>query len=346
MQDESRYHALREHAAHAHAYAQVSHVSDVSHTSCACVSHVSHAHAIPSKAARPNTLRRATTFVAVLASLSCAADSPLAPKTDWLEATPAEAIAAAPAPASAPARDTVVPLVVPAAPPPAEPSRTPGAPTTTNTTGTARYAREQSLGFQNGTLDESCLTEGELMGAWKLRFSGYGCVGITSGASGTALSMQPMTATANEETHAPLLLGPEFGDRLMMTARIETVQQLRQNGEPNAWEVAWLLWQYQDDEHFYYFIPKPNGWEIGKRDPAYPGGQRFLATGTDQKFPVGRAYNVQITHRGNVFAVVVDGVALASFTDTERPYVSGRIALYSEDAAIKVHQVSVRTGAL
>jgi hypothetical protein len=154
-----------------------------------------------------------------------------------------------------------------------------------------------------------------------------------------------MIATSNEETHAPLLLGPMFGDRLMLTTRLETVQQLRRNGEPNAWEVAWLLWQYQDDEHFYYFIPKPNGWEVGKRDPAYPGGQRFLATGTDQTFPVGHAYNVQITHRGNVFSVVVDGVTLTTFTDNERPYVTGRIALYSEDAEIKVHQVSVRTGA-
>jgi len=206
-------------------------------------------------------------------------------------------------------------------------------------------SREQSLGFQSDAANDQCLSEGESMGLWQLRFSGYGCVGLTAGIGGTWLSMQPMIATANEETHAPLLLGPLFGDRLMLTTRLETVQQLRKNGEPNAWEVAWLLWQYQDDDHFYYFIPKPNGWEVGKRDPAYPGGQRFLATGTEQTFPVGQAYNVQITHRGNVFSVVVDGVTLTTFTDTERPYITGRIALYSEDAAIKVHQVSVRTGA-
>jgi hypothetical protein len=125
---------------------------------------------------------------------------------------------------------------------------------------------------------------------------------------------------------------------------VETVQQLRRNAEPNAWEVVWVVWQYQDDEHFYYFIPKPDGWELGKRDPSYPGGQRFLATGTDQQFPVGRPYNVQVTHRDNVLAVVVDGVPVVHFTDTERPYTSGRIALYSEDAAIKVHQVNVRSG--
>jgi len=283
-------------------------------------------------------LRRATATVAAMASLGCTGDNPVAPEMAW----PTAAVSDLPAANAVPASDVRVPVLVAAAPPPAN---LPTAPLERTSIGTTRYAREQSLGFQNGTLDEPCMGEGDSVGQWQLRFSGYGCVGLASGANGTALSMQPKSATNSDETHAPLLLGPAYGDRLMITARVQTVQQLRRNGEPNAWEVAWLVWHYQDDEHFYYFIPKPNGWELGKRDPSYPGGQRFLATGTEQKFPVGRTYNVQITHRGNAVSVVVDGVALASFTDTERPYVSGRIALYSEDAEIKVHQVSVRTGA-
>lgn len=288
-------------------------------------------------------LRRATAFVAAMASLGCTGDFPVAPETVRPQAYVPETLAANAVTPGAPRTDTPEPVLVTPASPPAVLASSPAE---RSSIGTSRYAREQSLGFQNGTLAEPCMGEGDSMGAWHLRFSGYGCVGLKAGENGTALSMQPMSATTTDETHAPLLLGPEYGDRLVMTARVETVQQLRQNGEPNAWEVAWLLWHYQDDEHFYYFIPKPNGWEVGKRDPAYPGGQRFLATGTDLKFPVGRTYNVQITHKGNVFSVVVDGVALTSFTDTERPYVSGRIALYSEDAEIKVHQVSVRTGAL
>ncbi|MBC8086847.1 MAG: hypothetical protein H7Z40_06245 [Phycisphaerae bacterium] len=285
-----------------------------------------------------HALRRATATVAALASLGCTGDNPVSPETVWSTAS-VPGVGTAPA---IPSSDTRVPVVVAAVPPPAV---APAALRGGATIGALRSAREQSLGFQNGTLDEPCMNEGESMGVWRLRFSGYGCVGLSSGTNGTALSMQPRSASASDETHAPLLLGPQYGDRLMLTARVQTIQQLRRNGEPNAWEVAWLVWHYQDDDHFYYFIPKPNGWELGKRDPSYPGGQRFLTTGTDQKFPVGRTYTVQITHRGNVVSVVVDGVALTSFTDTERPYVSGRIALYSEDAEIKVHQVSVRTGA-
>ena len=305
-------------------------------------------NAVMRSAVTHHALRRASTSVAALAILGCTGDHPIAPETTW-----PSAIVSEPAPlplASLPPvvalEDTTVPIVVAVAPPPAVSATVP---LTRTTVGTSRYTREQSLGFRNNTASAgapACLTEGDSFGSWQLRFSGYGCVGLTTDGNGTSMSLQPMVATANDETHAPLLLGPAYGDRLQLNTRLETVQQLRQNGEPNAWEVAWLLWQYQDDEHFYYFIAKPNGWEVGKRDPAYPGGQRFLATGTDIKFPLGRAYNVQITHKGNAFTVTVDGVVLTTFADTERPYVSGRIALYSEDAEIRVHQVSVRTGAI
>lgn len=287
-------------------------------------------------------LRRTSILVAASAILGCTPDSPVSPQRD----AAALVVPTSDKPAGA------VPVVAVAAEQPAiDSANTDGAdaspvsPTGNVTIGTTRYAREQSLGFQRTPGNDQCLNEGDTLGSWRLRYSGYGCVGMSTDAQGTALTMQPMTATAGEETHAPLLLGPEFGDHMSMTARFETVQQLRQNGDPNAWEVAWLLWHYQDDQHFYYFIAKPNGWEVGKRDPAYPGGQRFLATGTAQKFPVGRAVSVQITHRGNAFSVTVDGVLLTTFADVERPYVSGRVALYSEDAEVRVQQVNVRSGA-
>ncbi|MEP6832516.1 MAG: hypothetical protein ABJB74_03940 [Gemmatimonas sp.] len=307
-----------------------------------------------------HVLRRASTSVAALAILGCTGDSPVEPVlvSEGMSATvPTASAPRAESPNATSTTDRadsapslVIPIAVAAAlSPPATVTATPlSRPSLGNREGSrslGEMSREQSLGFQNDAPNEECLSEGAYIGSWQLRYSGYGCVGLTAQNGGTSLSMQPMTATVIDETHAPLLLGPVYGDQLMLTTRLETVRQLRKNAEPNAWEVAWLLWQYQDDEHFYYFIPKPNGWEVGKRDPAYPGGQRFLATGIEQKFPVGHTYNVQITHRGNVFSIVVDGATLTTFTDTERPYVSGRIALYSEDAEIKVHQVSVRTGA-
>lgn len=96
-----------------------------------------------------------------------------------------------------------------------------------------------------------------------------------------------------------------------------------------------------DSAHFYYLALKPSGWELGKRDPAYPGGQRFLATGATPSFPIGTWEHVEVTQAtdGNghpTFTVkaTVNGipVTLATFTDTERPYLSGKVGNYNEDS--------------
>ena len=68
--------------------------------------------------------------------------------------------------------------------------------------------------------------------------------------------------------------------------------------KPNPWEVGWLLWCFSPDPthpydpsptsnsnfRFYALTLKPNGWEVSKQDPAYPGGQRFLKS-NDAKDP-------------------------------------------------------------
>ena len=187
-----------------------------------------------------------------------------------------------------------------------------------------------------------CLDEGTPFGDWQVRYHGYGCVGVEPLEGVAVLFMTPTEAVAGSDTHAPLTLGPAQASFFTATARFETLWQTRLDGAPNPWEVAWMVWHYQDDEHFYYFIPKPNGWELGKRDPAYPGGQRFLATGTDRVYPIGRRYAVTVQQRGTLMTVHVDGEQVVQFRDRERPYTAGRLALYSEDAAIRVHEVASR----
>jgi hypothetical protein len=105
-----------------------------------------------------------------------------------------------------------------------------------------------------------------------------------------------------------------------------------------------VLWHYADNTRFYYFIPKPNGWELGKADSAYPGAQRFLATGSSPVFPVGEWYRVSIVQTGQTIQVSVNGIPVTTFTDTERPLTSGRVGLYSEDAEVYFDDVSVTTG--
>lgn len=102
-------------------------------------------------------------------------------------------------------------------------------------------------------------------------------------------------------------------DRLQVvysfSANIVTTAQLRNKdntpptkdnptGEPNPWEVGWLLWCFSPDPthpydpsptsnsnfRFYALTLKPNGWEVSKQDPSYKGGQRFLKS-NDAKDP-------------------------------------------------------------
>src|SRR4051794_23738226 len=96
------------------------------------------------------------------------------------------------------------------------------------------------------------------------------------------LSLAPAAATSIGETHAALAVSQAAlsGD-FTYSAQVLTDQQLRTGGPANPWETAWMVWDYTDNDHFYYFALKTNGWELGKRDPSYPGGQRFLATGSD-----------------------------------------------------------------
>jgi hypothetical protein len=140
-----------------------------------------------------------------------------------------------------------------------------------------------------------------------------------------------MASTRPDETHAALVRSVRTLGDLEVRVHVRTDRQLRTGSLPNPWEVAWLLWHYTDNTHFYYVILKPNGWELGKEDPAYPGAQRFLATG-ERQFPIGEVYDIRIRQVDNRIAVWVDGSELVTFVDQERPYTGGALGLYTEDA--------------
>ncbi|MEU4211523.1 calcium-binding protein [Streptomyces sp. NPDC026206] len=178
-------------------------------------------------------------------------------------------------------------------------------------------------------------SEGSVHGPWRSVFNGHGeNIGRHDG-----LALSPKPAQVPEETHAGLIVSTEqYGD-VDYRARMRTVAQLR-TPEPNPWEVPWLVWGYTDPEHFYYVTLKPNGWELGKRDPAYPGGQRFLATG-GERFPVGKWSDVRVGQRGTQIEVSVNGRGLVAYEDKERPYLRGNVGAYTEDARVVFSDVSV-----
>jgi hypothetical protein len=191
----------------------------------------------------------------------------------------------------------------------------------------------QSLSARNNWSD------GSVHGELKTVFDGYGSVGIVKSGS-KVLSLQPAKSTSRDETHAALVTSKNSYGDVDYSVRAKTVKQLR-DGTPNTWETAWAVWHYTDNTHFYYLILKPNGWELGKADPKYPGAQRFLATGSSTKFPVGSWNAIEIHQKGAAIDVTVDGEHLTHFVDEERPYLKGSVGMYCEDARVFFDDVSV-----
>ena len=99
---------------------------------------------------------------------------------------------------------------------------------------------------------------------WEIIFDGYGEASCSEG----LLRLKPTSANSSDTTHAGLATSTtveiEAGGVQTIHTTMTTVKQLREDGEPNAWEVAWLLWNYTDNNHFYALALKPNGWEVSK----------------------------------------------------------------------------------
>ena len=175
---------------------------------------------------------------------------------------------------------------------------------------------------------------------WRLAYNGFGSASSSARRGVTRITLQPARPASRAQTHAALVLSRDPWRDLVAEIRLRTNRQLRWP-RPNPWEVGWILWHYTSDQRFYYIVLKPNGWELGKADPGYPGDQRFLATATHPVFPPGRWYTVRVQQRGDGIEVDVDGRRLVRLTDSQDPYRSGRVGLYTEDASVTFQPITV-----
>ena len=206
--------------------------------------------------------------------------------------------------------------------------------------GTQIRASAEVLGYEAAPL-ATAWPDDTTYGPWYLLHDGFGETSVVPEGSGRALRFSTRPPVAPAETYSALVRTTRtFGD-IDFTVRVRTVAQLRP-APVNPWEVGWVLWRYADNDHFYSFIAKPDGWELAKQDAAYPGRQRFLALSYARSFPVGPWYALRVRHVRDDITVWVDGVQVVTFTDREQPYRSGSIALYAEDSTVLYGPVTVR----
>lgn len=185
--------------------------------------------------------------------------------------------------------------------------------------------------------------DGRSYGRWECVYNGYGKV---SG-SDSRVHMAPRAVTRSDQTSACMVRSRQDYSRVLYAATITTTKQLRTGSRPNNWECGWLVWHHQADDKFYYFIPKPNGWELGKVIPGWANGwandQKFLATGANPVFAVGKPVTVSVNIHGNQMTIDANGRRIVSYRDTSSPYTRGRVGLYTEDAAVTFDRITTRS---
>ncbi len=182
--------------------------------------------------------------------------------------------------------------------------------------------------------------------ALSMQASSTSGTGTPTGSAGSTpishdyLVLSPKASTSPNETHATMVVSRASFTNVRFSGGVQTIKQLRTGSAPNPWETAWVVFGYTDDLHYYYLAFKTNGWELGKVDPAYPGAQRYLADTSSPSFSVGSQHWFNIQQDNSVISVSIDGKPIATFTDYERPYLSGKIGFYTEDATVAFDNVS------
>ncbi len=189
------------------------------------------------------------------------------------------------------------------------------------------------------------LDDGANFGPWHVVFDGV-AHGRGVLLSRGRLRLVPQSAQRLSDTNSTLVVSREsFGPTALQLNATWTAKKTTRVGVANPWETGWLVWDYVDPDHFTYLILKPNGWEVGRRDPSAPGTQRFIVDADRPVTPIGMKRKVIVSRVGERTSITVDGMPLTSF-DLPADERHGSVGMYAEDAVVDWSRVLVVTPAL
>jgi hypothetical protein len=192
-------------------------------------------------------------------------------------------------------------------------------------------------------------------GKWFNKYNGFGASGTvivaplttTATNNNTVFYEEPKSSTNPNETHAALTLTTQTYEDVEMQLRVKTNEQLRQNSTPNPWEVAWIMWRFQDDWHHYYFIFKPSGVELGKKQNENQAEEQiFLYTANEPQLKINEWNTWHIKMSGNhieIWLKMADGSwqSVVNYHDSTPIVGPGNIGLYTEDAYVQFDDVYI-----
>jgi hypothetical protein len=148
-------------------------------------------------------------------------------------------------------------------------------------------------------------------------------------------------------THAGLVLTtPHDYKNFHLSLDLKTREQLRTLSPPNTWETAWIMFDYLDDWHHYYLIPKPNGIELGKKDnDIHLEKQIDLISFDDPKSSIGSWQHIDLFVEENHIVAFVNSSKVLDYVDTSMNNNKfgrgGAIGLYCEDAEVLFDNVQI-----
>ena len=153
-----------------------------------------------------------------------------------------------------------------------------------------------------------------------------------------AVTLSSAVPTSPAETHSALITSKRTWSDQTFTVNATTLSQLRLGSTPNPWEVAWVMFRFQDLQNYYYFILKPNGIELGKKQGS--DAQIFLVTAATPVLSLGQPATLQVKTVGARIRVSVNGAQVIDYTDPN-PLRSGSIGLYEEDSQVRFDSLTL-----
>jgi glucose/arabinose dehydrogenase len=226
-------------------------------------------------------------------------------------------------------------------------------PTPTITAANVNSSISSSIPSLYDNFDENTYTlnDGELSpnGEWQNIYNGGGLSGVRKDLNGNnVFFMYPQPSISVNETHASLVKSIQLYENFELSAKVNTEKQLRQNSSPMPWEAAWILFRYTDEFHYYWFLVKPNGVELGKKDcdtcTEPHEGQIILYSVDTPTLSLGNQSKWDISAIGNRIMISINGTRIIDLLDrsmSERLR-GGSIGLYSEDAEVSFDDIFIR----
>lgn len=200
-----------------------------------------------------------------------------------------------------------------------------------------------STSFSDSFPKRYTLSEGSTSpdGKWVNIFNGYGSSGSekTQGTN-NAFFLKPKAVTSPSQTEATLVRSSGSYCDFTVDFDMKTTKQLRQNSPPNTWEAGWFIFRYTDPWHFYWFLIRTDGSELGKKDcdtcTSTWEGQQFLKTPDNLVLKLNTWYHCKISVVGNHIKIWINGNLLIDYVDStmSSQLSHGNIAMYSEDAYV------------